>query len=473
MARYKFQCQLCYEDKGEPRSQVRIIDGCEVCSTCLADEVAPHFAAALHSELDYPVKWGQTILEIDDFRALVPAAVLEAWPARVREYETPVYNRVYCSHLTLGPIDRAGRRRLEVCGNFLGSTKTSDQFQCPKCKTWSKDHHLHCPCTGGAGNQQANAAQPTLDKRTRGAEWQKCPNSTCGVVVERSTGCNHFECTFCQMSFCYICGNFADADSDHWLNVCPRYGQPGDKDASFDEEYEFDSDEDEDEEDWVDESHHISHDLDSDVVQSDTLFFGRLLTEPGPNPSSLNQLDYDSEIATLLQYDFHAETEFVFGSLEDAPRNVRIFFELLQAFEENLNWACLQLTGGRPTTTVDAVDEAVLFSNFRIRHDRLRRNMLATREEALSWFEHYSVMITNIPARAFIDVFERYCILHAPRYIWNAQAHHRAPGRHQKIRYDVGSIFESKRRERRDDGSEDELLLHTRRVDSEDTYVYA
>jgi hypothetical protein len=233
------------------------------------------------------------------------------------------------------------------------------------------------------------------------------------------------------------------------------------------------SDEDEDEEDWVDESHHISHDLDSDVVQSDTLFFGRLLTEPGPNPSSLNQLDYDSEIATLLQYDFHAETEFVFGSLEDAPRNVRIFFELLQAFEENLNWACLQLTGGRPTTTVDAVDEAVLFSNFRIRHDRLRRNMLATREEALSWFEHYSVVITNIPARAFIDVFERYCILHAPRYIWNAQAHHRAPGRHQKIRYDVGSIFESKRRERRDDGSEDELLLHKRRVDSEDTYVYA
>ena len=42
-----------------------------------------------------------------------------------------------------------------------------------------------------------------------------------------------------------------------------------------------------------------------------------------------------------------------------------------------------------------------------------------------------------------------------------------------KFLHDVGSIFESERGERRDDGSEDELLLHTRRVDFEDTYVYA
>lgn len=147
MARYTFQCQLCLEDRREPRSQIRIIDGCEICRRCLADDVAPRFAAALQSELDYPVKWGHAILNIDDFREFVPAEVQEAWPARVREYQTPVHNRVYCSHLTLGPIDRAGRRRLEVCGNFLGSSKTSDQFQCSKCRTWSKDHHLHCPST--------------------------------------------------------------------------------------------------------------------------------------------------------------------------------------------------------------------------------------------------------------------------------------------------------------------------------------
>ena len=98
--------------------------------------------------------------------------------------------------------------------------------------------------------------------------------------------------------------------------------------------------------------------------------------------------------------------------------------------------------------------------------------MLAARDEALSWFFSDSAVANNVPARAYADVFERYSILHAPRFIWNGQAHHRVPGRRRSIRFDVGSIFESKRRERRDDGSEDELLLHTRRVGSEDTYVY-
>lgn len=340
-----------------------------------------------------------------------------------------MHNRVYCSHLTLGPIDRAGRRRLEVCGTFLGSTKTSDQFQCTKCKTWSKDHYLYCPCTGRAGTQQANAAQPTLDERTRGAEWQKCPNSTCGVVVERSTKCNHFECIFCQTSFCYICGSFADADSDHWFKICPRFGQPGDKYASFDEEYYFDSEEEGDE--WNGESHQSNDDFDSEV-QSVT-FFGEPLIVPGPNASPLDQLQYDLKMLIMYQYDFFAETELIFGSLQDAPKMVEIFINLLYAFEANLRWADWQLNGRERKTAVDAVCDAVQFSNFRHRHDRLRKNMLATRDEALSWFDYNSVLVTNIPAKAFADVFERYSILHAPRFIWNAQAHHRAPGRRQKM----------------------------------------
>ena len=288
-------------------------------------------------------------------------------------------------------------------------------------------------------------------------------------MIERSTGCNHFECAYCKVSFCYVCGYYASADSDHWVNICPRYGQPGDKDAEFDEEYDFDSDE-EEEQDWNDGSHQSSDDFDSG--DQSKIFFGRPLTEPGPNSSSLDQLHYDSEIATLLQYDFLAETESIFGSLEDAPKKVMVLFEMLQDFEENLNLASIQLGGRMSTTAVDEVSDAVEFSNFRLRHDRLRRHMLATRDEALIWFADDSVVINNIPSRAFVDLFERYSVLHAPRYMWNAQAHHRAPGRKKSIRYDVGSIFESERRQRRYEGSEEELL-HTRRVDSEDTYVYA
>ena len=76
-------------------------------------------------------------------------------------------------------------------------------------------------------------------------------------------------------------------------------------------------------------------------------------------------------------------TAFIFGSLADAPRSVRTFFELLEVFDENVNWALRQLTDSPVTTAVEAVEVAVRFSNFRLRDDRLRRNMLATLNEAL------------------------------------------------------------------------------------------
>ncbi|KAM0712823.1 hypothetical protein Q7P35_000271 [Cladosporium inversicolor] len=483
--RYTFQCQLCYEDRREPRSQVRIIDGCEVCRTCLADDVAPRFAAALQSELDYPVKWDRTILDIDDFRAFVPAIVQEAWPARIREYETPVHNRVYCGHLTLGPIDRGGRRRLEICGNFLGSTTTSDQYQCPKCKTWSKDHHLHCPCTGDASNQQANAGQPTLDERTRGAEWQKCPNSACGVVIERSVGCNHFECAYCKASFCYICGDFATADSDHWLNICPRYGQPGDKDASFDEEYHFDSDEEEDQ-DWGNETYEgigdfILDEEDDDAQESDlasekwpgTWLFGVPFAIPGPNPSAQDQLQFDLNIATAFSDDLESQVSDRYDVIWNAPTLAQNMLDLISKMEINLRMALEDMIGDEPTTGAGRVEQAVDFFNFRIRHDQLRHGFIEAYNRGLCMAGYDRFFYKARSVRLFRAAFERYMILHAPRLLSNLAARDDREDLYKRFKYELSRKFDHQRHKGHDRTSEDELLLHTRRVDFEDTYVYA
>ena len=487
MARYTFQCQLCYEDRRETRSQVRIIDGCEVCRTCLAEDVAPRFAAALQSELDYPVKWGQTILDIDDFRGLVPAAVQEAWPARVREYETPVHNRVYCSHLTLGPIDRAGRRRLEVCGTFLGSTTTSDQFQCPKCKTWSKDHHLHCPCTGGAGSQQANAGQPTLDERTRGAEWQKCPNATCGVVVERSTGCNHFECTFCQTSFCYICGKFADADSDHWFNICPRFGQPGDKDASYDQDYPSESDEGDDGNENDDEEEgEEEEDEEEDIPRVDSesviylpgmTLFGTFFTTPGPNASPQELLQHDLNVATTFFKDLKKYFIWYFtvpyNRVSQAARLAKKVLKLMHAMDLNMTTALDDMAGDEPTTDSGRVGQVVDLTNFRIRHDTLRHGFMDNFNIVASLVGQNSYFASCRATRVYRETIGRYMILHAPRFLSNLAARDDRKDLFQRLKYDRGRSFDRQRHKGNDRTSEDELLLHTRRVDFEDTYVYA
>lgn len=47
---------------------------------------------------------------------------------------------------------------------------------------------------------------------------------------------NHMICQ-CGTGFCFICGKEADGESEHWRNggSCPRYNQPGDDEAEYDE----------------------------------------------------------------------------------------------------------------------------------------------------------------------------------------------------------------------------------------------
>lgn len=458
---YQFECQFCLEEKTEQHAQVRIIDGSEVCSECTLHDVVPRFGLALQTELEYPVYWGSVLLDIKDFGDLVPVSVRAAWPARLREYETPVLKRVYCDHRTLVPVAPGNRGRLEVCGTFLGSTETSDQFQCPKCNSWSKDHHDRCPC---AGKRERNAGHAIFDEGTRGVEWQRCPEPTCGVVIERSSGCNHFECLYCGMSFCYICGDPADPDSGHWGHTCPRDGQPGDEDAYYDQENFSDSD---DAEDEVYES-----DDDDDLEDSSWLdnLWGQKLVKPSPDADPEDQLNFDASVVTLFQYDFLCKTDW---TSPDVPGVISSFYDLLYGLELNLDLALSHMRGYEPTTAIDGVKEAVEITNFRIRHDRLRQGFYQARNAALNLSGPRTVLLRATPARLFEETFQRYMILHAPRFFSDLADHEYLKDRYRALWYDVGREFESKRHEMRAADPEEEPLLHRRKVNFEDTYMYS
>jgi hypothetical protein len=125
----KFKCQVCLENKKEPKTQVRGIDGEPICRTCTLDGVVPLFEKALWGESDFPPCWGPMELKIRDFQDLLPAAFLRAWDDRMDEYNTPESSRVYCEHMDLAPTPPGERRQLEVCGQSLGSSEDSDQFR--------------------------------------------------------------------------------------------------------------------------------------------------------------------------------------------------------------------------------------------------------------------------------------------------------------------------------------------------------
>lgn len=58
----------------------------------------------------------------------------------------------------------------------------------------------------------------------RGVDCQRCPSTTCGLIIELSRDCNHMTCD-CGTEFCFICGEPVVGEYDHWLpGRCPRYG---------------------------------------------------------------------------------------------------------------------------------------------------------------------------------------------------------------------------------------------------------
>ncbi|KAK4575410.1 hypothetical protein LTR86_001264 [Recurvomyces mirabilis] len=61
----------------------------------------------------------------------------------------------------------------------------------------------------------------------KGVDYQICPNDKCKKRWNLDSGCNSLRCV-CRTHFCYICGEKARHDSDHWRKGrCPQYNQPG------------------------------------------------------------------------------------------------------------------------------------------------------------------------------------------------------------------------------------------------------
>jgi hypothetical protein len=520
MRQFKFECQVCLENKKEPKSQVRRIDEEPVCRTCTLDAIVPLFEKALRNELEFPPSWGPMELKIRDFQELLPAAFLRAWDDRMDEYDTPKPSRVYCEHMAFAPAAPGERNKLEVCGQFLGSSEESDQFRCPKCKSWSKDHHLHCYC-GGVGKQDGNAKGPVLNEGTRGLEWQRCPDERCGVVVTLADGCNHMECTFCNAHFCYVCGNFAAPRSGHWRDAgpCPVYSKqndPRDNGGAYDadgfDENGFDEngfDENGFDENGYDqdgynqdgyqdndyEGHNDHNGYSGDEYQEDgdhengfpehddsvepshqvgvqhqgwaNSFFGEPIIVPGLDASTEDQLQYDGMITCLFGLDFGRELGLTYGRLDRAPQSLMQFHQLLQHLVRNIEFVKKDLIEDERTTAVDKVERAIDFTNFQIRHGQLRQGFWEACNLARALVMVDSVLHRTEPVELFRRAFDRYMVLHAPRHISNVLSGEAWRDRHRTQYIRGEDAFNSERVARRaaalaSEDAENELLQHNK-----------
>ncbi|KAK0287235.1 hypothetical protein LTR35_002729 [Friedmanniomyces endolithicus] len=253
-----YVCGVCADDK-EKGDPYLLAAGDPVCKDCFFESLKPKFEAALDDEEQFPVQWGKADLSPLDFPTF-NTEFLASWETRVKKYNTPLTERILCQHLY---YESAGigtkkactsadyeRRRRETedetgqCLNFLGSSKNTKGTiaTCSSCEGSS------CGSCGLAFDPSGEThehkcdpsrlgAEPEIDKTLiRGRDFQICPGKTYRRYYNLWEGCNAMVCEKCRTQFCYICGEEADHDSDHWgaRKPCPRWNQPGSRHAMHD-----------------------------------------------------------------------------------------------------------------------------------------------------------------------------------------------------------------------------------------------
>ncbi|KAF2206361.1 hypothetical protein CERZMDRAFT_89378 [Cercospora zeae-maydis SCOH1-5] len=230
------QCLVCLDHE----YGLTDIPGGNICVPCLERA----FRLAVNDPTSYPVKVGGSILDIEDYKHLLPAELVSEYKQSERMHKTPLLHRVFC----------AVRPRGEGCGKFLGDDRLYRsmypnrgviQITCSDCNA------LTCSCgkaveLPGVLHQCADRTERQLPASEQGQTWQRCPRQTCKAIATRIDGCNSMVCGHCHTQYCWLCGSQAfHDDPTHWWQKCPRFSGYDNPNAAWDAVPAYISDRDE------------------------------------------------------------------------------------------------------------------------------------------------------------------------------------------------------------------------------------
>jgi hypothetical protein len=395
-----FECGICLEEKVEPREQVHTVGVDCICSGCALEDVVPLFEAALQNEIYYPPRFGPTDLTFDAFADLFKEGFRLAWLEKVKEYKTPIPNRLYCQHKVPVAGDKVeGESDVEFCNTFMGSAEGKGVSQCHGCTNWMC---LECrgtacspPETHACDDTKTDPAAETFDKDTKA-----CP--VCTIRIGQRDGCNAMTCP-CNAQFCFICGQEARADSEHWVvsKPCPRWGTPDAVNPMFDAPAPF---------------------RPQAMNLRDHMFW---FLRPAIEQNLLMDIE---EVHTLID-EFDAEKHMHGDEETDfLPPVLLEILELLRDLRHNMIWiATEQILAEAPglraripagnldlqAQLLDPVRNAVETTNFFIREERLADRFRATLQAAFEVTGEDTVLFEM----STLDIFNRYTELHRAGFV--------------------------------------------------------
>jgi hypothetical protein len=400
-----FECGICLEEKVEPREQVHTVGVDCICSGCALEDVVPLFEAALQNEIYYPPRFGPTDLTFDAFADLFKDDFRLAWLEKVKEYKTPIPNRLYCQHkVRSAGENNQGDSDFEFCNTFMGSAEGKGVSQCHGCTNWMcvECRGIACspPETHTCDDTKTDTGSEILDRETKA-----CP--VCTIKIGQRDGCNAMTCP-CNAQFCFICGQEARADSEHWVvgKPCPRWGTVDAVNPMFD----------------------APAPVRPQVLNPRELMFA--LVHPAIGQAFFDfghDLFFDTEEVHTLIDEFDAEKHMHGDEETDfLPPVLLEILELLRDLRHNLMWIgtdlALSWNSGLRAQIFDPVRNAVETSNFFIRDERLAGRFRATLQAAFGVTGEDTVLFEMHT----LDLFNRYTERHRAGFMNAFQAAERA-----------------------------------------------
>jgi hypothetical protein len=393
---FRFECGICLEEKAEKRENVRTVGIDCICSGCALEDVVPLFEAALKNEIYFPVRFGPTELSFDAFADLFTQDFRLAYVEKVKEYKTLIPNRLYCQHKVHSTGEKhEGESDVEFCNTFMGSAEGKGVSQCHGCTNWMC---LECrgtacspPETHTCDDTKTDSASGFLDKETKA-----CP--VCTIKIAQRDGCNGMTCP-CGTDFCFVCGQEARHDSQHWVvgKPCPRWGTVDAVNPIFD----------------------APAPVRPQVFNPRDLMFALVRPDIEQAFFDLGQdLFMDLEEVQTLIDEFDAEKHMHGDEETDfLPPVLLEILELLRDLRHNMMWiATDQALAGNPglrAQIFDPVRNAVETTNFFIRDERLTARFRATLQAAFKVTGEDTVLFEM----STLDIFNRYTELHRAGFV--------------------------------------------------------
>jgi hypothetical protein len=402
-----FQCAICTENQSQPGKTVRTILGDPICDECLP-EVLTLFENALKNEINFPPRWGPTEIPFKSFEDLFSDDFRLAYHEKTREFNTPVPKRVYCKHKVSTSKDTStGQAETDFCNTFMGveakvvsKCSGGTHWMCMECREIA----LPPPATHTCDPTKADSEKDAFDAATRGVEWQECPNPDCKIKCDLKEGCNAMICP-CQENFCFICGEVAGHDSDHWTEgkPCPRWGAVNAPNPMFDRPGPV-----------ARPGHPLIIAQDAQGIpdlQHVVIAF-----------AANDRLYMDSEESLTLLEELASEQFFMTDAEDNILQPILEMMRLLRLWQQNFGWLKIDsaLAGVDQfvqNQIVDPIDQAIETTNFFIRDEAIQAKLRETHAAALEISGEDSVLFT-VPV---MEVFERYNTVHKPRLVEHVQ----------------------------------------------------